>query len=128
MNFRSSSLIKTPLDAHSSPFERSKVTHHFMVRYLGDSNPDLDSWADQLASHCSGQRLGGSYCRLSGDRTLQYGFSSHEEAMNAKDLFRQASLPDEVQSYRLSTSQVTDKGWTYPNSMPSQDMTPRWVG
>ena len=128
MNFRSSSLIKTPLDAHTLPFERSDITHHFMVRYLGDVNPDLDYWADQLASRCSGQRLGGSYCRLSGDRNLQYGFSSYEEAQYAKALFDQSCLPHEVRSYRLSTSKVTDEGWTYPSLGPSQDMTPRWVG
>ena len=123
MNLRKPLLVgKMNTNAPQAQLSRSAETFRFMIKYLGDHNPALDRWADELAETCQGQRLGESYCRLSGERHIQYGFTSRESAQSAKNRFDRADLSGWGDHYELTASQVTNQGWVYPP--PVQPISP----
>ena len=115
MNLRKPLLVGK-MNANATPVEvrRPQELYRFMIHYIGDHNPAIDQWADLLAERYQGQKLGESYCRLSGERSMQYSFESHEQAQRAHACFVDADLSNCGDHYELIVSKVTDKGWVYP--------------
>ena len=115
MNLRKPLLVGK-MNASTSQVEARapKALYRFMIHYIGDHNPAIDRWADQLAEHHQGQKLGESYCRLSGERSMQYSFESRDQAQRARASFVDADLSSCGDHYELIVTRVTDKGWVYP--------------
>ena len=88
--------------------------YRFMLVYIGDANPILDRWTDEVANLYGGERLGDSYCLFSGTRNIQFGFDYEGNADQAKGHFDRADLSTMGESYYLETTKVTNKGWVYP--------------
>ena len=105
---------RKPLLVDRSSRQHPGIMYHFMITYIGDINPEIEQWANQVTDQFKGRRLGGSHCLLSGSRTIQFGFEFYENARLAKDRFDHADRPGQSDHYEVETSNVTDKGWVYP--------------
>ena len=105
---------RKPLLIDRSSRHHPGIMYHFMMTYIGDLNPGIEQWANQVTDLFKGRRLGDSHCLLSGSRTIQFGFEFFENASLAKDHVDHADLSGMSDHYEVETSNVTDKGWVYP--------------
>ena len=105
---------RKPLLVDRSSRQYPGIIYHFMITYIGDINPEIEQWANQVTDQFKGRRLGDSHCLLSGSRTIQFGFDFFENARLAKQRLDLADLPGMSDHYEVKTSNVTDKGWVYP--------------
>jgi hypothetical protein len=88
--------------------------YHFMVGYVGDRNPTLDQWADDVAEQHQGKRLGDSYCLFAGERSIQYGYLHRSDAERVRRIIVNAEYPGAESNYYITVTEVTNKGWVFP--------------